>query len=119
MNLPTNCLLAIVFTIPLQVAAESLLTDKNVKYRGNSTAIEVCRAIVNDDTEALKKGLRHIKREALYAYQFKIKSRAITGSVTCNEMALSSFSDEIGAYNVTNWLNIGTVTVEEFVSSTN
>jgi hypothetical protein len=118
MHLPTKCLLAIVFTIPLQVVAQSFLTDENVKYRGDTTAIKVCRAIVNDDTAALKKGLKRIKGEALYAYMFDINSPAILKSVTCNKMALSPFADEIGARNITNWLNNGTVTVEEFVSST-
>ena len=105
--------------MPAPLMADSLLGDANVSYRGDRSAVSLCKAIANDDVQKLDSLLGQIKRSALYGYTFDKKSRAVAGSVTCNGKKLMEYADAIGAQNVSGYFNGGAVTIEELATTTN
>ena len=117
MHLLKTCLISAALALPATTHAESFLSEENVVYRGDSTAVRICKAVINDDTVSLKQGLRRIRNQALSGYKFELESEAIAGSVQCNQKNLLTFADEIGARSVSGWLRRGTVTVEEVVAT--
>lgn len=104
---------------PLAANADSVWSDKAVKYRGEVSAIAVCKSVVIDDPELLQKLLRRYSRTLTSPYQYDLTSQQVAGAFYCNDLALLPFADEIGAQKVSNYLRKGIVTVEEFVSATN
>lgn len=104
--------------LPMIANADSVLTDKKVKYNGDSTAISVCKSVVADDSEKLQQLLRRYRRTLTYSYQLDLLGDNVAGAFSCNDLALVPFADEIGAQNVSSYLRGGTVTVEELVSVT-
>jgi len=117
MQLLRTCLITATLTVPISGYTETFLSGENVVYRGDATAARICRAVVHDDTVALKQGLRRIRNQTLTGYKFDLNGDAIAGSVVCNQKVLLMFADEIGARNVSNRLRKGSVTVEEVVST--
>ena len=122
MNTCKNYLIVIIFMMPTSLAADSFLSEKNVKYVGDRIGRHICSAIVHDDTGDLKRLLK--QRWALQAYHYRlaINSRVIVGSYTCNGLKLLPFAYDIGAENISKYLNGGkggTVTVKELISSRN
>ena len=113
----SKMLIGIVAMLPTSLMAESFLSESDVTYRGDQTARRVCQAVVNDDVESLEFQLRQMRRETLSSYRFGVKSEAIVGSVTCNDMELLTFADEIGARSVSSYLDEGTITMEEVIVS--
>jgi hypothetical protein len=94
------------------------LAENSAKYRysGNTVGKQVCRAIVNDDVKALRRALHSYRQTLLYAYSFNdLAGRAITGSFTCNDMALREFSYDVGSRQALDFLNRGAGVVEEQV----
>ena len=108
-------MVGIAMTLPASTMAESFLSEADVKYRGDLTARQICRAVVDDDVQGLEFGLKQIRRDALASYMFNERSDAIVRSVSCNGMELLTFADEIGARSISNYLGEGTVTIEEVV----
>lgn len=103
--------------VPAPVLADSLNSDEHVTYRGDRSAVSVCKAIVNDDVQELDSLLGRIKRSALWGYTFDKKDRAVAGSVTCNGKELMVFADAIGALNVAGYFHGGAVTIEELATT--
>jgi len=101
--------------LPTSLMAESFLAEADVTYRGDRSAAQLCRAVVNDDVASLEFHLKRVKDDALASYRFDTTSDAIVGSVTCNGMELLTFADEIGARNISGYLGEGRVIIEEVV----
>mgnify|MGYP001825333257 CR=1 FL=1 len=108
-------LVFILVALPLSIAAESQLTNSEVRYTGDNVAQRVCKSVVNDDTSKLNKLLRNYRDTLVYRYRFT-DSRGVSGDFACNNQALLDFANTIGAVNVSSYLRGGVVTMEELVS---
>lgn len=86
--------------------------DASVSYQGDGEARNVCLSIIQDDTSQLKAALRWDR----------LKSRQLgdnQDNFRCNDMALIEFANDVGAYNVSKYLNKdvkGHVEMEEVAS---
>jgi hypothetical protein len=79
----------------------------NYRYAGNTIGKEVCRAIVNDDVNALRRALHSYRQTLVYAYSFNNPaSRALAGGFTCNDMDLQDFSNSVGAQRTFGFLSV-------------
>jgi hypothetical protein len=105
----------IAFSSAFSVAENSV----NYRYTGDSVGRQICRSIVRDDVNKLKKVLKlHRQKLGHAVYTKGLASQAIVGSFKCNALALQDFSYEIGSQNVLGYLTTGRGTVEEQVVST-
>jgi hypothetical protein len=110
-------LIMVIAALPSALSADSLWTERSVKYVGDSEARGICRAIVDDDTQVLERKLRLHKSHITGGYRFYTTGKAILGDFSCNDKELLTFANEIGANNVSNYLRGGRVTMEEYISS--
>jgi hypothetical protein len=110
-------LIMVIAALPSALSADSLWTERSVKYVGDSEARGICRAIVDDDTQDLVRKLRKHKSRIPGGYKFDTAGKAISGDFACNDKELLTFANEIGASNVSNYLRGGKVTMEEYISS--
>ena len=109
-------LIAMIALTPLSLMAKGTMLDKKFSFVGDRDAKQVCKAIVNDDAKKLHHLLRARKSALLFGYRFSIHSRAVSGSYSCNDLALLPFSDQVEALTVSNYLRRGTVKMEELVT---
>lgn len=83
-----------------------------VGFQGDNEAKNVCLSIIQDDTAQLKAALRWDR----------LKSRQLgdnQDNFRCNDMPLLEFANDVGAYNVSKYLdrhNRGRVDMEEVAS---
>ena len=111
----TSLLLFIAFSSAFSLAENPV----NYRYTGDSVGRQVCRSIVRDDVNKLKKVLKfHRQRLGHAVYTSGLASQAIVGSFKCNALALQDFSYEVGSQNVLRYLTTDRGTVEEQVVST-
>lgn len=79
------------------VSADS---DKAVVYQGDNAAKNVCLSIIADNSDRLHAALR--------SDRFKTRQWSDNqDNFRCNDMALIDFANEVGAYNVSHYLNKG------------
>jgi hypothetical protein len=109
--------MVIVVFLPAAAMADSFLTDTNVKYRGDTDARRICRAIVEDDARDLKQSLKLYRSTLLYRYSSDLISNAVSGNFSCNGNELLTFAREVGSQNITRYLQGGSVEMEELVST--
>ena len=110
-------LVFILVALPMSLAAESQLSNSDVRYTGDNIAKRVCKSVVNDDTSRLNRLLRDYRDTLVYRYRFT-DNQAVSGDFVCNNRALLDFAENIGAVNVSSYLRGGVVTMEELVSFT-
>jgi len=97
--------------LAVAMSSSSLIAQasEGVVYQGDNEAKNVCLSIVQDDPSQLNAALRWDR----------IKSRQLGDNkenFRCNDMALVDFANDIGAYNVSRYLDgntRGTVHMEE------
>ncbi len=100
-----------IFGLVTALAAGAALAHDGsaIVYQGDNGAKNVCLSIIQDDTAQLKAALRWDR----------LKSRQIgdnQDNFRCNDMALLKFANDVGAYNVSKYLdrnNRGRVEMEE------
>ena len=119
MNVVKNSAIALIVFLPAVATGDSFLSDANVKYVGDADAIRVCKAVVDDNSSDLKLLLSKHRNDLLYGYSFKLVSRAVSGSFTCDDLGLMDFAYEIGSAGIVGYLQGGTVTIEEVAGTTN
>ena len=119
MNVICKYLIPLIAMLPASLMAQGFLADHEVKYAGEPGAVRVCQAVIHDDPRDLMLLLKRYKNQKIFRHRFDITSQAIAGSFTCNRLALLPFANDVGASKVARFLNGGTVTMEELVSSTN
>ena len=100
--------IALVLTMATAGAGRSL-AEESVKYRGDSWGKQICRSVVQDKPQRLKRILREVKREALYGYTLTLLGDEIAGSFTCNGQYLWAFAQTVGARDVTYFLSTGII----------
>ncbi len=114
-----NIFLIVIFAaLSNSLSADSFLRERSVKYVGEQEARGICRAVVDDDAQDLKRNLLRYKNQLVYGYTYVLRDKAISGNFTCNGKDLLTFANEIGAQNISDYLiKGGTVSVEEYVST--
>lgn len=99
--------------LPFTVVGDTTLSDKKVLFRGDSTAMGVCRSVVQDDPNRLRIHLRMYRNSIFNGRRFELRSPQIMGAFSCNDMALRPFAEQIGAVKVSSYLRGGKVEMEE------
>ena len=74
----------------------------NYKYDGDSTARQICKAIVLDDAKKLKRLLHSYRSSRVNSYH--VSTREMSQDFSCNEMDLDQFSYYMGAQKVSSYL---------------
>ena len=120
MKIRNILLLSVFAALPTSGSADSFLSDKSIKYSGESTARKVCKAVVHDAPEKLDSIFKQDLRNNVYRYSSDVRNRIMVGeSYFCNDLALLPFADQIGAANVSDYLTSGSgkVTMEEMLTT--
>lgn len=90
--------LGLVGLVAVMATGSASAHDGNVGYQGDNEAKNVCLSIIQDDTSQLKAALRWDR----------LKSRQLgdnQDNFRCNDMALIEFANDVGAYNVSKYLD--------------
>lgn len=82
-------------TIATAAAVVAVPSHAEVTFEGNPQAVSVCRAIVDDSSDALKQAIRR----AAPRHQKTYALNALQDGFECNGMSLNEFAVEVGAYD--------------------
>ena len=76
MKIRNILLISAIAALPTSVSADSFLSEKSVKYSGETTARKVCKAVVHDDPGKLDMLFRQDLSRDIYRYSRRAKNRA-------------------------------------------
>jgi hypothetical protein len=76
----------------------------NVRFVGNSTGKQVCKAVAQDDVKKLRRALRSYQGTLTHAYTQDRDGRDVARDFNCNNMDLQAFADSIGSQKVAGYI---------------
>ena len=89
----------------LNASAKLDSSDENVKYSGDLAYSNFCEAVVKDDVNMLKRGVRNKIGVVASTSQRVLKKLIAEDGMACNGIDLVSFSEQRKASKVYNYLS--------------
>lgn len=118
MNIQRTVLTIIALFVAGRALADAPVGAEEIRIKGDLSAIQVCRAIVDNDVEKLHMLLRDEKMTVAYGYRQDFSSDGVARNFTCNDMDLAEFSYKIGADLVSSYLSNGQEVTSKMISYT-
>ena len=118
MNVQSTVLAIVIICMARVALAETPVGEEQIRIKGDLSAIQVCRAILDNDVAKLHLLLRDEKLTVVYGYQQDLTSDGVARNFTCNDMDLAEFSYKVGADLVSNYLSTGQEVTSKMISYT-